>query len=911
MTSERFSGNQIRQTFIDFFVERGHKFVPSSSLVPGGDQTLLFTNAGMVQFKDVFLGTDKRPYKRATNSQKCMRVAGKHNDLDDVGRDNTHHTFFEMLGNWSFGDYYKKEAIAWAWELLTEVWGLPRENLWATVFKDELGEIPTDEEAVRYWKEQPGFNPEHIFYFGRKENFWEMADTGPCGPNSEVHIDLHPERGPVKPEDLDSGRFVELWNLVFIQYNRSGPTELQPLPAKHVDTGMGFERIVSVLQGVDSNYRTDLLWPLVQTTQKLTGHSDEEREANFTAYRVIADHGRAAAFLIADGVVPGNTGRNYVSRMIIRRAARFGSLIGLQEPFLAHIAETVIEEYGAFYPELMRNRATILESITREESRFQRTVESGIAKLENALAQLHADGKPVLPGEEAFDLYATYGLPVEITRDIARERGLEVDHQGFQEAMEEHRIVSGAGEAFGPLGDEEVEVYRKVLADLQANGKLGADGVAYDPYGSLSVEGAILAIVREGEAVERAQPGDQVEILLPKTSFYVEAGGQVSDTGRICSLSPNGTQGWEIRVEDMRKPAAGIIVHVGQVVRGEPKAGDQAIAAVDAQRRRDIMRNHTATHLLHHELRRVLGEHALQAGSLVAPDRLRFDFTHPEAVRPEQLERIEAGVNRRILENYRLKITYKPLQQAIAEGAMALFGEKYGETVRTITMGEPEPFSYELCGGTHVSETGDIGLFLITSEGSVAAGIRRIEAVTGRKAYELVQSRFQALNQAAALVDASPSQTPEKVNVLVEEINEARKQIAHLRRELAERQFVRDLEVVPAVQGIPVLTTILPEADSNTLRQMADRFRQRYPSGVAVLASVSDGSPLLVAAVTEDLVNRGLHAGELIQSVAQPLGGGGGGRPTFAQAGGRDASRLDEALASVRGWVEDHLKPVD
>jgi alanyl-tRNA synthetase len=361
----------------------------------------------------------------------------------------------------------------------------------------------------------------------------------------------------------------------------------------------------------------------------------------------------------------------------------------------------------------------------------------------------------------------------------------------------------------------------------------------------------------------------------------------------------------------MRKPAAGIIVHVGQVVRGEPKAGDQAIAAVDAQRRRDIMRNHTATHLLHHELRRVLGEHALQAGSLVAPDRLRFDFTHPEAVRPEQLERIEAGVNRRILENYRLKITYKPLQQAIAEGAMALFGEKYGETVRTITMGEPEPFSYELCGGTHVSETGDIGLFLITSEGSVAAGIRRIEAVTGRKAYELVQSRFQALNQAAALVDASPSQTPEKVNVLVEEINEARKQIAHLRRELAERQFVRDLEVVPAVQGIPVLTTILPEADSNTLRQMADRFRQRYPSGVAVLASVSDGSPLLVAAVTEDLVNRGLHAGELIQSVAQPLGGGGGGRPTFAQAGGRDASRLDEALASVRGWVEDHLKPVD
>ncbi|MEJ2351470.1 MAG: alanine--tRNA ligase [Anaerolineales bacterium] len=888
MTSEKLSGNQIRQTFIDFFVERGHKFVRSSSLVPGGDQTLLFTNAGMVQFKDVFLGTDKRDYHRATNSQKCMRVAGKHNDLDDVGRDDTHHTFFEMLGNWSFGDYYKKEAIAWAWELLTEVWRLPRESLWATVFKDEMGEIPTDEEAVEHWKEQPGFNPEHIFYFGRKENFWEMADTGPCGPNSEIHIDLHPERGPVKPEDLNSDRFVELWNLVFIQYNRSSPTKLAPLPAKHVDTGMGFERIVSVLQGVDSNYRTDLLWPLIQTTQELTGHSDEERETNFTAYRV-----------------------NYVSRMIIRRAARFGSLIGLQEPFLSHIAETVIEEYGDFYPELVRNRATILESIKREETRFQHTVESGIAKLENALAQLNAERERVLPGEEAFDLYATYGLPLEITRDIAREQGLEVDVQGFGEAMEEHRIASGAGEAFGPLGDEEVEVYRKLLADLQAKGKLGPDGVAYDPYGSLSVEGAILAIVRRGEPVDQSQPGDQVEILLPETGFYVEAGGQVSDTGRIYTPTHNGTESWEIRVDDMRKPAAGIIAHVGEVVRGYPKVGDQAIAQVDAQRRRDIMRNHTATHLLHHELRKVLGEHALQAGSLVAPDRLRFDFTHPEAVRPEQLERIEAEVNRNILENYRLKITYKPLQQAIAEGAMALFGEKYGETVRTITMGEPEPFSYELCGGTHVSETGDIGLFLITSEGSVAAGIRRIEAVTGRKAYELVQSRFQDLNQAAALLDASPSGTPEKVAALLEELNEAHKQIANLRRELAETHFVRELEEVPSVEGVPVLTTILPDADSNTLRQMADRFRQGFPSGVAVLASVSDGAPILVAAVTEDLVERGLHAGELIQSVAQHLGGGGGGRPTLAQAGGKDASRLEEALASVRGWVKDHLKPAD
>ncbi|HEX6305248.1 MAG TPA: alanine--tRNA ligase [Anaerolineales bacterium] len=907
MTSEKYSGNQIRQTFIDFFVDRDHKFVPSSSLVPGGDQTLLFTNAGMVQFKDVFLGTDTRDYKRAVNSQKCMRVAGKHNDLDDVGRDDTHHTFFEMLGNWSFGDYYKKEAIAWGWELLTEVWGLPKDQLWATVFKDELGEIPTDEEAAGYWKEQPGFDPEHILYFGRKENFWEMADTGPCGPNSEIHIDLHPERGPVKPEDLNTDRFVELWNLVFIQYNRTGPADLEPLPDKHVDTGMGFERIVSVLQEVDSNYRTDLLWPLIKTTQLLTGHSDEQREAEFTSYRVIADHGRAAAFLIADGVVPGNTGRNYVTRMIIRRAARFGSLIGLHEPFLAQIAETVIQNYGDFYPELVRNQATILESITREETRFQRTVEGGVAKLENLLAWLQSQGKQILPGNQAFDLYATYGLPLEITRDIARERHLEVDEAGFRESMDEHRIASGAGEAFGPLGDEGIQVYRELLEDLHSQGKLGQEGVNYDPYGSLTVEAPILAIIKDGDRVEQAQPGDQVEILLPKTPFYVEAGGQVSDHGAIFEPAHNGGPGWEIRVSDMRKPAAGVIVHVGEVLRGEPAIGDQALASVDTQRRQDIMRNHTATHLLHHELRQILGEHALQAGSLVAPDRLRFDFTHPQALTPEQLDQIEAAVNRSILENYRLNITYKPLQQAIAEGAMALFGEKYGETVRTITMGEPQPFSYELCGGTHVEETADIGLFLITSEGSVGAGIRRIEAVTGRKAYGMVRERFQALNKVAARLETSPELAPAHVEALQDELSQAHRQVTDLRRQLAEIKFLNSLDVVSKVGGVPVLATTLPGADANTLRQMADRFRQRYPSGVTVLASVSDGSPILIAAITEDLVARGLHAGDLVKSVAQPLGGGGGGRPTLAQAGGKDASKLEEALNSVAKWVEERL----
>jgi alanyl-tRNA synthetase len=918
MSQEKLTGAKIRQGFIDFFVEHGHTFVPSSSLVPGGDQTLLFTNAGMVQFKDVFLGTDKRPYTRAANSQKCMRVAGKHNDLDDVGRDNTHHTFFEMLGNWSFGDYYKKEAIAWAWQLLTEVWGLPREALWATCFKDEKGEIPTDEEAANYWREQPGMNPEHVLYFGRKDNFWEMAEVGPCGPCSEIHLDRGPKYcdkrdvpGHVCRVNGDCTRFLELWNLVFIQYNRTGPNTLEPLPAKHVDTGMGLERIVSVLQNTDSNYKTDLLWPLMRATQEMTGHSDAEMEANLTPYRVIADHTRAATFLIADGVVPGNVGRNYVCRMIIRRAARFGSKIGLNQPFLARVAQEVIDHYGDFYPELVRNRSAILSNLTREEERFQRTVESGLAKLENLLAKLRANGGKVLPGDQAFDLYATYGLPLEITRDIAREQDLEVDEPGFRQAMEKHRLASGAGEAFGPLGGEDAELYRDLVEKLQGEGKLPDTGVAYNPYEWLEVQGEVLALVKDSEVILSPMPGDRVEVLLPRTGFYVESGGQVSDTGAIL-----GTAGadWEIRVVEMRKPAAGAIVHVGEVVRGQPRVGDTAIARVDAERRHDTMRNHTATHLLHAELRAVLGEHARQAGSLVAPNYLRFDFTHPQAVTAEELERIEAGVNRAILSNYRLNIAFKPLQQAINEGAIALFGEKYGETVRNITIGqkpdeeESEFFSNELCGGTHVDETGDIGLFLITSEGSAAAGIRRIEAVTGRRAYELVQQRFKALKQAAALLAATPEELPAKTEQILQELDQARKQIADLRQKQAMQSFEEHLKDIPQVKGVPVLAAALVNCDVDTLRLLTDRFRQRFPSGVAVLGSVGeDGRPVVVAAVTQDLVQRGLHAGELVKFVAGFLGGGGGGRPTLAQAGGKDASRLNEALSQVAAWVEKNL----
>jgi alanyl-tRNA synthetase len=908
--NKQWTGAEIRQSFIDFFVEHGHTAVASASLIPGGDQTLLFTNAGMVQFKDVFLGTDLRPYTRAVDSQKCMRVAGKHNDLDDVGRDDTHHTFFEMLGNWSFGDYYKKEAITWAWQLLTEVWGLDRSKLWTTCFKDDKGNVATDDEAYSNWVAQPGIDPAHVLYFGRKENFWEMADVGPCGPCSEIHIDRGPEfcnkqgvAGHVCRVNGDCARFTELWNLVFIQYNRLSPTDLQPLPATHVDTGMGFERITSVMQGVNSNYRTDLLWPLIQTVQKMTGHSDAEISADFTPYRVLADHARTSAFLIADGVVPGNIGRNYICRMIVRRAARFGRKLGLNEPFMAKIAQTVIDVYGDAYPELRKNQATILDNLTREEKRFQRTIDAGFGRLEELLAEMRAKGQTVLDGRQAFELYATLGLPYELARDEARDQGLDVDETGFRQAMEEHRVASGAGKAFGAMGGGDVEVYRSILKTLVAGGKLAPEGVAYDPYGALEIEDRVLALIKDGVVVTDAEEGDLVEVILSKTCFYGESGGQVADTGTICALGGD----WEIRVEDTRKPAAGVIVHIGKVVRGAPQVEDGVRATVDGERRCAIMRNHTATHLLHAELHHVLGDHARQAGSLVAPDRLRFDFTHPDAITPEQLEKIEAGVNRAILENHALTITVKSQAQAIAEGAMALFGEKYGETVRTIRIGAPEPISYELCGGTHVGETGDIGLFLITSEGSAAAGVRRIEAVTGRGAYEVVQRRFRLLRQTASLLGSSLEEVPAKAQMVLDDADHGRKQILKLRQDLVAAEFVRHLQDVARVADIPVLALVLPNADVDTLRQMTDRFRQQYPSGVVVLGSALEGRPALIACVTDDLVKRGLNAGEIVRTIAQTIGGSGGGRPTLAQAGGKDATRLQEAIDQVVGLVKAKL----
>jgi alanyl-tRNA synthetase len=898
------TGAQIRQSFIDFFISKGHTFVPSSSLVPGGDATLLFTNAGMVQFKDVFLGTDKRPYKRAVNSQKCMRVAGKHNDLDEVGRDGSHHTFFEMLGNWSFGDYYKADAIAWSWELLTVVWGLPKDKLYATVFRDDATGIPADKDAADNWLKQPGFDPAHLSWL--PDNLWEMAETGPTGPCTEIHFDMGLDccsqkeiPGHVCEVGGTCGRFVELWNNVFMQYNRLGSDELTPLPATHVDTGMGLDRVTAVIQGVDSNYRTDLFWPLIQETQRISGQDDVGREENFTPYRVIADHARAAAFLIADGVVPGNTGRNYIVRMIIRRAARFGSKIGLQEPFLAKIARVVIDNYGGHYAELKKNEKTILDNITREEQRFARTVEAGIVQLEDQLAQLKKSGGKLLNGGKAFDLYATLGLPLEITRDIAREQGLEVDEQGFKQAMEEHRLSSGGGKAMGAQGALDVAVFSAVLAELQSTKKLDAAGVKYDPYDSSGFSNPLLAIIRDGESVDRADSGDTVEIILPETHFYIESGGQVSDTGLLSSAEGD----WHVRVDGVRRPAAGIISHMGEVVKGNPGVGDVVVAEVDAARRVDIQRNHTATHLLHAKLRKVLGEHARQAGSLVAPDRLRFDFTHPEALTSGQLEQVEMGVNHAILENYKLRIATKGREEAMKEGAMALFGEKYGDSVRTVTIGDNQAISYELCGGTHVDETGVIGLFLITSEGSAAAGIRRIEAVTGKRAYDILHARMKMLKGISREMSVPVDEVGKAVRSLVDTAAESRKQIDALRLKGAAETFEKLLAGVKEVKGIKVLSALVPDADADTLRAMTDRFRQAHPSGVCVLGSVVDGKPVIIAAVSDDLVKQGLHAGNLVKQIAAVIDGSGGGKPNLAQAGGKNPEKLGDGLAMVEKLI--------
>ncbi|MFN8413040.1 MAG: alanine--tRNA ligase [Anaerolineales bacterium] len=742
-----------------------------------------------------------------------------------------------------------------------------------------------------------------------------MAEFGPCGPCSEIHIDLGEERDNLRGTDHVCGvngectRYLELWNNVFIQYNLFEDGRLEPLPAKHVDTGMGFERIVSVLQGVDSNYKTDLFTGSLEVLRSLTGHSEKEMLANFTPYRVICDHARSAAFLIADGVVPGNGGRNYVTRMIIRRAARFGTKIGLTEPFLAKVAEAVIKEYGDFYPELEKNKATILDNLTREEIRFARTVEAGTAHLQNHLDDIRSQKKTSLNGHIAFDLYATYGLPFEISRDIAREQGLDIDEAGFNAAKNEHAKASGGGKAMGKLGGEDSEYFANILKDLQAKKKLGKDGVEYDPYNSPKVEGEVLALVVNGESVSSASLDDVVEVILPKTGFYIESGGQVNDEGYIRG------SGWEIEVTSVRRAAAGTITHIGQVISGQPKVGDKVVAEVDTVRRHNIMRNHTATHLLHKALHEVLGDHARQAGSLVSPKYLRFDFTQPDGMTPEQIERVEKMVNEAIAADMPVVKVTKSLDEAKKEGAMALFGEKYGETVRTVSILDSDSllsetqqqaavlqnkYSYELCGGTHIDRTSDIGAFIIVSEGSAAAGIRRIEAVTGRGAYELINKRFKTLKQAAGSLKASVEEVPTKVEALQDEVSELKKELANLRTQAAMSAFSSQLSAVQVVKEVNVLAVEIPNGDTDTLRSLADKFREKYPkAGAAVLVT----GATVIAVMTEDLVKRGLKAGDFITGI----GGKGGGRPNLAQ-GSLPEGNVGDALSKVAKVVEEKLK---
>ncbi len=914
---KKWTSDEVRQSFLDFFAERGHTIVPSASLVPHDDPSLLFTNAGMNQFKDVFLGIGTRPYKRAADTQKCLRVSGKHADLEDVGRDTYHDTFFEMLGNWSFGDYYKKEAIVWAWELLTKVWGLPRERLWATCFEDDLGELPRDDEAAGYWRSETDIDPSHILFFGRKDNFWEMGDTGPCGPCSEIHYDRGPEFCSKKDDpnhvcgvNQDCGRFIELWNLVFIQYNRKEDGSLEPLPAKHVDTGAGLERLVAVLQGVDSNYKTDLFAPIMDRVQQLLGHTDEEREKHIVGYRVIADHARAVTFLIGDGVLPGNEGRNYVLRMILRRAVRFGRKIGFTRPFMDEVARVVIDRMGHVFPELEKRREFILTTIRQEERRFLKTLDAGLARLDEVIAEVKKWGETVIPGRDAFRLYDTFGLPLEIVKDVAEEHGLTVDEEGFHLALEEQRARARAAEMFEEIDEASLRVYRDLMDALQKKGMLGPEGVEHDPYTTTEVETKVVGILRDGKPVQSVRPGDKVEVVLAKTCFYVESGGQVSDTGAIVLFADESGEevAWEIAVDDVQRPIPGLIVHIGEVIEGTPRVGDTAWALVDYERRMDIARNHTATHLLHHELRALLGEHVAQAGSLVAPDRLRFDFTHPNILTQDEIDRIVRAVNEAILANYPVTWEYMPYREALERDVIALFEEKYGDTVRVLTIGWPdEPYSQELCGGTHVEQTAEIGSFYIVSEQGIGAGIRRIEAVTGRAAVEWVQRQLRSLEGTAAHLLCTPEEVNRKVLEVLDDLQSARKEIARLKRQLARYQFEHLLERVQQVKGVPVLATRVDVPDVETMREMTDWYRDRVKSGVVVLGAVLEGRPSFVAAVTPDLVQRGVDAVRLVRSIGEIVGGGGGGRPTMAQGGGTDARRLEEALRRVPQMVREAL----
>lgn len=887
---------EIRRTFLSYFQNRGHAIVPSSSLIPANDPTLLFTNAGMVQFKDVFLGVEKRSYTRATTAQKCMRVSGKHNDLENVGPSPRHHTFFEMLGNFSFGDYFKREAIAYAWEFLTGVLGLDKNRLYPTIYLE-------DDEAFELWQEVAGVPASRITRMGKKDNFWAMGDTGPNGPCSEIVYDRGPEHCTCGRSDcnltIECERWWELWNLVFMQFETTSDGITRPLPKPSIDTGMGMERITAVLQGANSNYETDLFWPIIQRTQELLGHSAAQREEQIVSYRVIADHARAIAFLIADGVLPGNEGRNYVLRLILRRAARHGKLLGFTQPFMAEVLKVVIDLMGEHYSELVQRHDFILEAATLEEERFLQTLDVGMNLLDQIIAGLKKTNQNVIPGDKVFRLYDTYGFPLDLTRDVAKEHNLTVDEAGFRAALETQRERARAAQRFEM--DQEEELYRG----------MGLPASQFVGYDMIKCQTRVLALVRDGQVQDEVGPGQQVQVVLDCTPFYGESGGQVGDTGVI--IGPHG----RIQVQDTRHPLPELTVHYGQVVEGVITAGEQVEAQVDEERRLDIARNHTATHLLHRALQKVLGEHALQAGSLVAPDRLRFDFTHLQPVSDEELRQIEREVNAAIRTDLPVVGRVTTFEQARASGAMALFGEKYGDTVRMISVGEG--YSRELCGGTHLHRTGQIGFFHILSESSVGAGLRRIEAVTGRGAEAWVQQQLDTLSQVATILQCRPSELVQKAKELMEQLTEQQRKIAQLRSQVAQVNVARVLEQVKVVCGVQVLTAQV-DADSvehlremidlcrDGLRQQAERTGQETAGSVIVLGTLIENHPSLVAAVAPELVYRGLHAGKLVGEVAKAMGGSGGGRPEMGQAGGGDAGKLSEALALVEHKVREKLE---
>ena len=892
------SSNEIRQAFLDFFKERGHEIVASAILPQQDNPTLLFTNAGMNQFVDVFLGKEKRGYSRATTSQKCMRVQGKHNDLENVGPSPRHHTFFEMLGNFSFGDYFKQDAIRYAYDFMTKTCAIPQEKLYFTVH-------PSDDEAYNIWANEIGAPADHILRMGDKTNFWMMGDTGPCGPTSELHYDWGPEACTCgRPDcsvllDNDCDRWLEVWNLVFMQYDQAADGTRTPLPKPGVDTGMGLERITSVVQQTPVNYDNDLFSPAMDMVQELLGDQDAAREQKYVGYRVIADHGRAATFMIADGVRPGSTGAGYVLRMVIRRAARFGRKIGFERPFLAHVASVYIDQMGGAYPELKQRREHILRTLTREEEKFARTVDSGLAQLDKIIAEMGERGETEVPGNTAFNLYATFGLPLEITRDVVKELGLTVDEPGFVHARDEHAEASGAGR-FGQY-ETGANVYADALQELVTSGVL-EEGVDYDPYLGAETESEVVALFRDGQRVDALQAGETGEVVTAVTPFYVEAGGEVSDTGYILY------NGGKFRVDDTRKPVSGLVVHIGMVDDGRLQIGQTVRLMVDDGRRWDIRRNHTATHILHKELRAHLGMHVQQAGSLVAPDRLRFDFTNDQGVDKETLAEIETHINKVILANRPLTITSMAQKDAIEAGAMALFGEKYGDVVRTIRIGDPNhPYSFELCGGLHVNETAEIGPFRFVSEGAVAAGVRRVEAVTGRGAAEFVAARLDTLERIASKLNAPIPELETRLETLLTEYRALQKEMEKLQRQAAKGQFDNLLAQVRQVNGVNVLAARVDVPNADALREMADWFRDKVGSGTAVFGTVVNDKPLIVATVTEDLIKRGVKAGDLVREVAKMVGGGGGGRPNMAQAGGHDASKLAAALDAVAGLVEKAL----